>query len=330
MFPALAHGFLADLKTRSLPVAVLRALRASRLLACSSAARAVARNSACARHAAAVAPHDPAFFLAHRHFLAKGLGFRQRAASAACHYAYETERFDRRYFDAVYRGAGLVLWCREVDGQQYDIRLLPGNDVLYEGGASVVFHHNGRRAYVISYSWVPTSIVLPGAGDRSGPTLFVTRKHAAADHDYQKAFNKAFDRTTPGHLCFAALAGLAQAAGHAQIVAIDAAHQPASKPEYAARFQTAYDEFWQSLHGQPDSPFGYRIALPMHMTPLDELDAKARKRAIARRAHIEEVRASACEVMGPRIAAAVAPAQAAVAAQPELEVAPSWALLGRF
>ena len=101
-------------------------------------------------------------------------------------------------------------------------------------------------------------------------------------------------------------------------------------PEYAARFFTAYDEFWQSLHGQPDSPFGYRIALPMHMTPLDELDAKARKRAIARRAHIEEVRASACEVMGPRIAAAVAPAQPAVAAQPELEVAPSWALLGRF
>lgn len=323
----LVLGFLGDLGNKPLRVALVRALRASRLLG-STALRELLEDDVCRRHVQAVASDDPLFFVAHRYFVAKGLTARQRVATALHHYRYEAGAFDRRYLDAVYGGRGLVLWRKEVHGEHFDIRLQGGNDVLHEGGASVVFHHNGRRTFVISYSWVPTEPFLPG--EASPTTLFIARKHAAADHEYQKVFNKAFDRTTPGHLCFAAVAGVALACGHGQLAAVAASRQVACRPETEPRFAVAYDQFWESLAGCRASPFGYRIELPMRMTPLDELDAKARKRAVARRAHIEAVRRAAFAVAREhRVGPPRAPArEKPVTREPVLE--PSWALLGRL
>lgn len=323
MIARLALGFVTDLRNKPFPVALLRALRVGRVLA-STAPRDLLGNDIYRQHVRAVASDDTFFFVAHRHFLAQGLTARQRAATALHHYRHEASAFDRRYADAVYRGRGLVLWRREVKGEHFDIRLQAGNDVLYEGGVSVVFHHNGRRVFVLSYSWVPTALFLPG--DPSANTFFIARKHAAADHDYQKVFHKAFDRTTPGHLCVAAAAGLAMACGHSHLVAVAAARHPACTPQHAHHFEVAYDHFWQSLDGRPSSPFGYRIELPMRMTPLAELDAKARKRAIARRTHIEAVRRAASAVMREHLARSpdARPPHAPRARTPADALEPSW------
>lgn len=332
MITRLALGLLGDLRNKPVRVALVRALRAGRLLG-STVPDELHANDVCRQHVQAVASDDPLFFVAHRHYLARGLTARQRAETALHHYVHEAGAFDGRYLAAVYGGRGLVLWRREWQGEHFDIRLQAGNDVLYEGGVSVVFHHNGRRVFVLSYSWVPTALFLPGEA-RPATTLFVSRKHAAADHEYQKVFNKAFDRTTPGHLCFAAVAGLAMACGQTHLAAVRAARQVACRPELAGHFEVAYDQFWESLDGRAVSPFGYRIELPMRMTPLAELDAKARKRAVARRAHIEAVRRAAFAVVGEHLAAAPrAPTRPTGArrsrghAEP---LEPSWALLGRL
>ncbi len=298
----LTSGFIADFRELSPLAALARALRASRALGMGDVSGELLANPAYQSHVAAVAKDDTVFFLSHRHYLAKGLTTRQRASVALHHYRHEVAAFDPAYFDAVYRQGGLTLWRDEVDGTSYDIRLMPGNDVLYEGGVSVVFFVNNARVCVVSYSTVPTDVFLPDRavlGDLAigESTLFVTRKQLTAEHDYQKAFNKAYDRTTPAHLCFGALTGIAQAQSHRCVIGITPRVHPSCTPEIEHHLETAYTAFWEGLDGRLASPFGFLIELPMKLTPLDELDAKARKRAIARRAHIGSVQQSAWKTM---------------------------------
>jgi uncharacterized protein len=292
----LATGFISDWNRISPQAAVLRVLRSLRVLRTREGARRLLDNVAYRRHVEAVEPGDPAFFLSHRHYLAKGLSPAQRARAAFHHYDHEVTAFDSAYIGAVYEGRGLVLWRREVDEGVFEIRLLPGNDVLFEGGVSVVAFFNDVRIAVLSYANVPTDILLPGyvAAEGEPPleasTIFATRKQLTWDHAlYQKAFNKAFDRSTVGHFCFAALTGLALAQGRHRLMAIAPEAHPAFTPELGGVFRLAYADFWASLGGRPVSSVGWLIDLPMRLTPLDQLDAKARKRAMARRQHIDDV-----------------------------------------
>lgn len=292
----LATGFISDWNCISPQAAVLRALRGSRILRMREGSRRLLDNVAYRRHVEAVAPDDAVFFLSHRHYLAKGLTPAQRARAAFHHYNHEVRAFDSAYLGAVYGGRGLVVWRREVDEGVFDIRLLPGNDVLFEGGVSVVAFFDDVRIAVLSYANVPTDILLPGsvtAEDEpplESSMIFATRKQLTWDHSlYQKAFNKAFDRSTVGHFCFAALTGLALAQGRRCLMAISPEAHPAFTPELGDIFRLAYADFWASLGGRPVSSHGWLIDLPMRLTPLDQLDAKARKRAMARRRHIEDV-----------------------------------------
>lgn len=324
MISNLTSGFISDWHGMSPPVAVLRALRASRILGMRDVRRHLRQNPAYQMHVASVARDDAVFFLSHRHYLAKGLSPIERARTALHHYEHEMHAFDRSYFDSVYGGQGLVVWRREVEGGVFDIRVLPGNDVLYEGGVSIVAFFDGVRIAVLSYANVSPDVFLPGCVAPVGEApdganlLFVTRKQLTWDHAlYQKAFNKAFDRSTPAHFCFAALTGLALAQGHARVVAIAPDVHPSCTPEAEGRFHAAYTEFWESLGGRRVQPYGYMIDLPMHMTPLDELDAKARKRAVARRRHIQAVQDSTFETIVSRLTkSASRPDGVAVAAGP--------------
>lgn len=307
----LTSGFIADWQGLSPPVAVLRALRASRILGMRDVRHQLRQNLAYQRHVASVARDDTVFFLSHRHYLAKGLSPIERARTALHHYEHEVHAFDRAYFDAVYMGAGLVVWRREVEGGVFDIRLLPGNDVLYEGGVSIVAFFNDARIAVLSYANVSPDVFLPGheiaAGDApfGSNLLFVTRKQLTLDHAlYQKAFNKAFDRSTLAHFCFAALTGVALAQGSARVVAITPDVHPSCTPDIEARFHAAYTEFWESLGGRKAPPYGYLIDLPMRMTPLEDLDAKARKRAMARRRHVHAVQESAFDTIAAHLTTA--------------------------
>lgn len=304
----LTSGFISDWHGMSPPVAVLRALRASRILGMGDVRRHLRQNPAYQLHVASVARDDAVFFLSHRHYLAKGLSPIERARTALHHYEHEVHAFDHTYFEAVYEGEGLVVWRHGVEGDVFDIRILPGNDVLYEGGVSIVAFFNGVRIAVLSFANVSPDVFIPGCTLPAheaplGPNLqFVTRKQLTRDHAlYQKSFNKAFDRSTPGHFCFAALTGLALAQGHTRVAAIAPDVHPSCTPDAEGVFKAAYSDFWESLGGEKVSPYGYLIDLPMRMTPLDALDAKARKRAIARRRHIKAVQDATFDVVADRL-----------------------------
>jgi uncharacterized protein VirK/YbjX len=293
----IAKGLVEDCLKYSPPVAILRAFRAGRFISMRDIRARLQNNQAYAGHVRTIGNTDPLFFLSHRYFLAKGLSARQRAQCALFHYEYEVNNFGPLYLDRVYRGDGLTLWSEKIDGNTYDIKLTPGNDVLYEGGLSIVFHFNGERVCVVSYSTVPSVTFNPQAKSPKGAEIFVTRKQLASNHDYQKAFNKAFDRTTPAHLCIGALAGLAMAQGYQRFIGIEPEFHPSCFSNTRKHFDVAYTQFWESLSGRKESPFGTVVSLPLKLPSVDEMDAKARKRALARRQHMENVRQSVYQIM---------------------------------
>lgn len=308
MIRDLATTFSTDRRRYSLAAAGLRTLRASRAWMMRDLQERLAASPAMQGHLASFDQPDPLFYLSSRHFLAQGLSPRQRAEAAFCHYDHEDRAFAPAYHEKVYRSGGLVLWERVAEGVRYDIRLMPGNDALTEGGLSVVFFVDDVRMCVLSFSVVPTATVIPEpsamgeAAAALGPTIpLVARRHTTRDRDWQNAFNKAFDRTTPSHLCFGAVSGLAVAQGHRLVMGIAAERHAYYSPANAEQFRTTYAEFWESLGARLVPPFGYVFDVPLQHKALDDMPAAKRKRALARRAHAEEVQRSAEAVIAAHL-----------------------------
>lgn len=300
----MASHVVADCHRYSPQAAMARLVRASRVFQVRDVAQRLHHNPACRAHKARVAPHDHWFYLTHRHYLARGLSVAQRAACALHHYEHEVRAFDAAYFKAVYEEQGLVLWRADVGEDAFEIRLMSGHDMMYEGGISVVPHYNGERLGVFTYSTVDPSVLLaPGAlaANPERSLLFLARKQLTNNHTYQKSFNKAFERVTLAHFTFAALAGVAMAQGHGAILGVDAAHHPSYAPGYEERLQSAYDEFWASLEGSAAPPCAYRVEVPMRMPSTDQMDGEKRRRANKRRQHLEAVRASAEAALRPHL-----------------------------
>lgn len=289
----------ADWPNYSLPAIALRSLRRCRAIGQAAGYRALVSSLAFQQHVRTEGEGDPLFYLSHPHYLAQGLTAGQRTRAALTHYLAEAT-FPDNYLDQVYRCGGIVLWRACVTSVTYDIRLMPGNDVAYEGGLSLVLHVDGVRVCVLSYSLVPADLVLSDA--RASDTIhFITRKQLTPERAYQAAFNTAFDRCTPAHLCFAALAGLMAAQGRNNVAGIAPHKHPSWIPALASQFDTAYADFWRSLAGQKVSAFAYLIDLPMQLTPLAKIEASHRKRTLARRGHIDNVCASAATAIASHL-----------------------------
>ncbi len=78
---------------------------------------------------------------------------------------------------------------------------------------------------------------------------------------------------------------------------IDPERQPSFCKNRRAQSATAYADFWTSLAGRKVSTFGHLVEVPTQMTPFENLDVSRRKRARARRAHMNAVERSASEAI---------------------------------
>jgi hypothetical protein len=297
---ALRAGWRAD-RGLGLAAAAARALRRARVLMASGAFATLAGSECFAAHLAQGRERDPLFFLAQRHYLARDLPPRLRLAAAVTHYASEQAAHSAAYRQAVYRPGGLTLW-QSADAA-WRISLEAGQDVLVEGGLSVVLREGAARLCVLSFSRVPRQVVDPQGRSGLPETVhYITRKQLTQDRGYQAAFHAAFDRVTAGHLCFAALEGLILAEGGRAAVGILASAHPVHTPDLGPHLEVAYGDFWQTLGAAPLSARGVLIRLPVALSPLEEMAAAKRKRALARRAHLDQVRQAAQAVMAPLVA----------------------------
>ncbi len=310
MLRTMVAGFAEDTRSLSWRAACARAARVTWFaLTKRPVVEALLADPSCRSHVAAVAPGDDLFFAAHRSYLVRGLGPPGRGLAALAHYRNESRALDADYHRAVYGRGELLLWRREHEGVVFDIRLMPGNDVLFEGGLSLTFFVDDHRIALLSYSnvlpWLLDDRAPPARSDaRDAPLVpFVTRRQSSF-HAYRRAFTDTFGRGTPGHLCIAALEGIALAQGSRELRGIPADRHPAghvARADGGNHLETMYDEFWRSLSGARSSSLAWAIPLPLHSTPLDELNSKNRRRAIKLRRHLASVRDSAFRAYRPHL-----------------------------
>lgn len=287
-----ASGLQADKGRYPLWTRMVRALRRARILGVKEKIGQMTASPSLLAHTAAEGEGDLLFCLSHRYYLAKGLSTEARISAAHCHYRHEDQTYRPAYYEQVYKNGGLVLWSFDSPNHRYDIVLQPGRDVAYEGGLSVALRVDGGCLCVLSFSLVP-SRVLGSAPGLPETIHMVSRRHLTKDRSYQADYNRAFNRSTPAHMVFAALEGLILAQGRSQLLGIAPERHPSDRADLNPWFRAGYSEFWTSLGGRSLGDAGYLIELPMRLSPLDDLDAAKRKRALQRRAHLDAVRQSA-------------------------------------
>lgn len=291
------RGLAGDLRRFRPPAIVARSLRRGRMLLAPAQVRVLLASPSAAAHAGAEGGGDALFCLSSRHYLARGLGARDRIAAATCHYALQDHRFDRSWHDQVTGDAeGLTLWQHPVAPHDHDIVLRRGCDVTDEGALSLIFRVDGGQHCVLSFACVPGRLLQVA----DGPALpervwFVTRKHLTMRRDYQADFHRAFHRVSPAQMALAALAGMVRALGDDMLVGIGAAVQPSNTPDREGRFSTAYDDFWLACGAQPMGA-NFLLPVPLPHKPVDGLPGPKRKRARLRQAAQHEVEEAAFAV----------------------------------
>jgi hypothetical protein len=240
------------------------------------------------RHYVAAPPNDDRFHhISHRDYLVKNLGARQRIRCVLHHYRFEDDTFNTAYKYAVYRAGGLTLWQRSANGSKFAIKLAMASRMNAEGDLTIMLEADGKCLHRLSFSWIEGSV----AGVDSPMLPFVARNQGRwTDSELAfAAFERAFPNNSPSFFCFAAMQGVAQAVGMAQLVAIKGSAHPAYDPGSVKHFANAYDGFWKILGGVELPGPAYLIALPFHVKPLSEMPGKHRKRAAIRREHWGEI-----------------------------------------
>jgi uncharacterized protein VirK/YbjX len=241
------------------------------------------------------ANHDLFHHLSRRHYLSKKLSVRERADSLLTHYRFEDTWFDLIYKQHVYRSGGLLLWSKNVNGTQFELKLSLANRYAAEGDLSVFLLVDHEPLHWISFSWVNGTF----ASSKSPVVPFITANHGRwrKDHDVREKYNAAFPLNAPIFACFASLQGLAQALGLTEMLAVSCEQQVCYVADSSRHFGNAYDAFWESVGGEKLEPHGYLLPVPQPMKPLTEIAAKHRKRSATKRELLKEISDSSHCVM---------------------------------
>jgi uncharacterized protein VirK/YbjX len=231
-----------------------------------------------------VAPgqHDDLFHhLSHRDYLVRGLSARQRVQGVLTHYHFEETSFNSAYKQAVYRDGGLALWQHDEGDNQFMIRLEMASRANAEGDLTIALIADGKCLHRLSFSWVEGAL----AGVSAAMVPFIARNQGRWTDSGAafEAFERVFPNNSPSFFCFAAMQGVAQAVGMAQVVAVKCTAHIAYDPNEVKHFANAYDGFWKILGGVEMPGNTWLIALPFYLKPLADMPSKHRKRAAQRR-----------------------------------------------
>ena len=238
---------------------------------------------------------DALSHLSHRHYLSKRLDLRQRIKCALTHYGHESNTYDTRYHEAVYRDGGMILWSREADATHYRITLRENKDHRHEGAVSLMLFADDRQLSEMSFAWVhPSLFALDGK-----PIPFVTRNQLLVwpQAEALRRFRTAFPHNSPAYLCLAAMHGIAIANGRDRIATIRHCCQIAFEERYVAGFRNSYCNFWKSFGAIELDGQAYVMPVPLAPPALGSVSARHRRRAVKRRSIWFDVMDSASKLL---------------------------------
>jgi len=248
-------------------------------------------------HTRAEGDDDPLSFLSHRYYLINGLSWAERAEAATAHYRTIDQTLSDKALATVFSDEGLELWRSDWNGTAFDLRLMRGRDVTFEGGLTVLLRIDGAPLSVLSFSIVPTPVLHTGIAGLPPFMPVVTRKQTSSDDTARRIHEHAFIGCHPARQTFAAFSGIVRALGHDIAAGVAGRAHPSWEAERARQFVNSYDVFWESLSGTPRGPLVWLVPLPVEHPSVDHMKPARRNRALRRRRHLDEVELIASEML---------------------------------
>jgi uncharacterized protein VirK/YbjX len=278
-------AFAGDLHTYSIHAAAARFLRLLRSLPQVVNADALLASPSATAHQRALGVSDPYFPLSHEFYLCKNLTAHERLVAATQTYEFIDDRFSPDALKSIF-STGLVLFRVDADDHTFDIRLMLGNDNIYEGGLSAVFHVDGQRVCVMSFAIVDGTLL----GAPPGPAILICRNQTTFDRWYQEFLQGAFKHVALHYLTLAGLAGIGLGLGLDAIYAVtEDAHPHSLDAAQTKTMAASYSLLWGAFLAEPCGRGIVKLAVPLESKPLDQVSANHRRRAKGRREIISSV-----------------------------------------
>ena len=223
------------------------------------------------------------------YYLARSFGDEEKSACARRHYDWLTAALPPAALRALFARA-LPLWSAEIDGARYAVTLRLEEWVAREGEMTLDLYAGATDLYFLSFTVVPASLFGLEARD----ALLVSRIQGAPDRfEGIRQATKALSDVAPRALLFAALTGLARAAGIRHIVGVSGENFLTFLPEKAEALHRQYDDFFLSLDAQGPQGGFYIVDTQAPPKPVTQVKAGHRIRTRKKRALKEEVASAA-------------------------------------
>jgi uncharacterized protein VirK/YbjX len=282
---ALLSSFSSDRHTYSTSAAAVRFLRLVRQLPHLSGLDPLLASPSATTHQRVLGVSDPYFSLSHEFYLCKYLGARERILAATQTYEFIDTQLSPEVVSKM-AGSGHVLFRMDADDHTFDIRLMLGNDNIYEGGLSAVFHVDGQRVCVMSFAIVDGTLL----GAPPGPAILICRNQTTFDRWYQEFLQGAFKHVALHYLTLAGLAGIGLGLGLDAIYAVtEDAHPHSLDAAQTKTMAASYSLLWGAFLAEPCGRGIVKLAVPLESKPLDQVSANHRRRAKGRREIISSV-----------------------------------------
>lgn len=228
-----------------------------------------------------------------KQYLARGLTVAQRASCQFHHYRYLQTRCSQDMLQAILRGEVTVFdTCTEA--KTYSIAMGMVSPFFFEGEMFLDFRAEGLSLFCLCFTIVPGSIVGSDAAD----VLLVARLQGARRrHAELSAAAKDLRDVSAAALLVAALQGVAEAFGIAEVAGVGSANQRSFLEDNADSFKRTYDDFFLSLGAAVNKAGFYHSPLPLPEKPLELVKANNRLRTKKRRALKQQVEQEVCRFL---------------------------------
>lgn len=283
-----AHNFRAIRREFGWGSWLLSIWRQLRVFAVLPDAIALLQTPSYAHHAREAFPRPLLHFCSARYYLRKGLSTKERIDLARDHVDTEHSLFGETYFSRIYEQQPLQLWSHHQNGHHFHLMLKLAGRALPEGDLQLTLLVDDEPLHKVGFSWMSDPVF-------DAPSIYVARNQSRWRKDtwVLDAFEAAFPNNSAMMFTYAALQGMAKAAGSTRIMGVRTEQQIAHKSNSPSSFSNSYTEFWKKLGGADDqNAIGISIPIPFFLTPIHEVASKHRRRAIQRREYWANIEAS--------------------------------------
>jgi uncharacterized protein VirK/YbjX len=236
---------------------------------------------------------EPLYFAIHKFYVCRSFSFRERFKCAMIHHEHEANNYDRRYFEQVYPGNGIILWEKTINAIRFKIVLTAVDDNRHEGELCVILYVDNSRLCRMSLCYIDASIF----GLPSYHTMLISRNQTDVMTTAREVFDRSFKQSAPQLFCLFAICGIATSNDFRNILAIRHDSQIAYDKKYESGFRNSYTELWERFGGVDVDGRTHLLDVPLKLSPLLLVNPTHRRRARCRRRIWDEIARSACSAL---------------------------------